>query len=75
LEKNKALSSKISIFSPQKPPKSTFKGFNYLIPINIQLEGFNKNTQNWDILDINGQGSQTNSIQLSPLSNQQINKH
>jgi hypothetical protein len=52
LQDNGYLSYKISIFSPKKIQKDLFSGWSYLIPTNIQLEGYNKNTQNWEILDI-----------------------
>jgi hypothetical protein len=42
----------ISIFSQTRLPSQFFKGWNYLVPIDIQLEGFNKNTQLWETLDV-----------------------
>lgn len=42
----------LSFSLSQRPPEANLlNGFNYLIPDIIKLEGFNKNTQNWDILD------------------------
>jgi photosystem II stability/assembly factor-like uncharacterized protein len=41
----------MSIFSPKSPPKNIFTGVSYLIPREIRLEGLNKETQNWEILD------------------------
>jgi hypothetical protein len=52
LEDKKYLSYGISIFSPTVPQKTLFNGWNYLVPTNIQLEGFNINSQDWEILDI-----------------------
>jgi hypothetical protein len=46
------LSYGISIFSPIKPKTQFFKGWSYLIPTSIQLEGFNRSTQNWETLDV-----------------------
>ncbi len=37
--------------SQRLPPARVYNGFNYLIPDIIRLEGFNKNTQSWNILD------------------------
>lgn len=63
------LSYGISIFSPIEPKTQFFKGWSYLIPTTIQLEGLNRDTQNWEILDINGKRPETNSLSVSLLSN------
>jgi hypothetical protein len=68
LEFDSNLYYEISIFSPQKPKKQLFSSWAYLIPTTIQLEGFNRQSQNWEILDVNGQGPQQNSIQLASFS-------
>jgi photosystem II stability/assembly factor-like uncharacterized protein len=52
LEDGGYLSYGISIVSSPKIRKDFFSGWSYLIPTDIQLEGYNKNTQNWEILDI-----------------------
>jgi hypothetical protein len=52
LENEKDISQEISIFSSKVIQKDFFSGWSYLIPDNIQLEGYNKNTQNWEVLDI-----------------------
>jgi hypothetical protein len=45
------LGNKISLSVSERPQSVIYKGFNYLIPDIIKLEGKNKSTQNWEILD------------------------
>jgi len=52
LDDNDYFSYSISISSQKKSQTNFFSGWNYLVPFNIQLEGFNKNTQLWEVLDV-----------------------
>ena len=52
VEDPEIFSYEFSISAQERPEVNFFSGFNYLVPSNIQLEGFNKNTQEWEVLDI-----------------------
>jgi hypothetical protein len=51
LQNQEAFSYKFSVSSQERSKVNFFSGFNYLIPSNLQLEGFNKTTQEWEVLD------------------------
>lgn len=68
------LSYGMSIFSPKKPKNQLYQGWSYLIPTVIQLEGLNRETQNWDILHTNRKEPGVNSLNfISSLNNTPLN--